>query len=77
MPWSFVTCLYTFTDIVTCNFSPTELDALVFGHVFTLLTTSLPEGRFAEIIQKFPNLTSFCQRIEEKFFRPKVPAVKS
>ena len=55
--------------IATCCFSPTELDALVFGHVFTLLTTSLPEGRFAEIVQKFPNLTSFCQRIDEKYFK--------
>lgn len=52
-----------------CDFSPTELDAMVFGHVFTLLTTSLPEGRFAEIIQKFPNLTNFCKRIDDRYFK--------
>ncbi|KAK7092809.1 metaxin-2-like isoform X2 [Littorina saxatilis] len=49
--------------------NPTELDALVFGHLYTLLTTSLPEGPFAEIVQKFPNLAAFCKRIDEKFFK--------
>ncbi|KAK7477013.1 hypothetical protein BaRGS_00026268 [Batillaria attramentaria] len=48
---------------------PTELDALVFGHLFTLLTTSLPEGHFAEIIQQFSNLTAFCKRIDEQYFK--------
>lgn len=48
---------------------PTELDALVFGHLFTLLTTSLPEGHFAEIIQQFSNLTAFCKRVDERYFK--------
>lgn len=50
-------------------FRATELDALVFGHLFTLLTTSLPEGNFAEVIQQFTNLTEFCMRIDEKYFK--------
>lgn len=49
-------------------FSPTELDALVFGHLFTMLTTSLPVGRFADIIKQFENLTDFCSRIDLKYF---------
>ena len=54
---------------VLCGGSPTELDAMVFGHLFTLLTTSLPEGHFAEIVQQFPNLTAFCRKIDEKYFK--------
>ncbi|XP_041371653.1 metaxin-2-like isoform X2 [Gigantopelta aegis] len=48
---------------------PTEVDALVFGHLYTLLTTYLPERRFAEIIEEFKNLTAFVQRIDNKFFK--------
>lgn len=33
---------------------PTELDALVFGHLFTLLTTPLPDsGRIVAIIKQY------------------------
>ena len=31
---------------------PTELDALVFGHVFSILTTPLPENRLKVILKK-------------------------
>ena len=31
---------------------PTELDALVFGHVFSILTTPLPENRLKVILEK-------------------------
>lgn len=51
--------------------NPAELDAMVFGHLFTILTTSLPEGHFAEIIQQFPNLTTFCKSIDQKYFQVK------
>ncbi|XP_067685748.1 metaxin-2-like [Haliotis asinina] len=48
---------------------PTELDAQVFGHLFTILTTALPVRRFAEVIEEYKNLTAFCQRIDEKVFK--------
>ncbi|KAL8603288.1 hypothetical protein ACOMHN_017403 [Nucella lapillus] len=51
--------------------NPTELDAMVFGHLFTVLTTTLPEGQFAEIVQQFPNLTTFCQKIDDRYFKEK------
>ncbi|XP_077996842.1 metaxin-2-like isoform X2 [Glandiceps talaboti] len=51
---------------------PTELDALVFGHVYTLLTTQLKNKRFAEIIEKYNNLITFCQRIDKDYFEEKV-----
>ncbi|XP_062606994.1 metaxin-2-like isoform X2 [Saccostrea cucullata] len=50
--------------------SPTELDALVFGHLFSLLTTPLPVD-IAEYVNEFENLTNFCQRIEDKYFKEK------
>ncbi|XP_064083343.1 metaxin-2-like [Macrobrachium nipponense] len=47
---------------------PTELDALVFGHLFTLLTTPLPDNRLATIVRSFANLVKLCQVIERDFF---------
>ncbi|XP_076825102.1 metaxin-2-like isoform X2 [Clavelina lepadiformis] len=47
---------------------PTELDALVFGHLYTLLTTKLPDNRMAETVQSFQNLVSFCKNIEKQYF---------
>ncbi|XP_022336981.2 metaxin-2-like [Crassostrea virginica] len=51
--------------------SPTELDALVFGHLFALLTIQLPAVDIAGDIKEFVNLTEFCQRIEAKYFKEK------
>lgn len=48
---------------------PTELDALVFGHLFTLLTTDLPNNEFARIIERFTNLKNFCERVDKKYFK--------
>ncbi|KAL1285441.1 Metaxin-2 [Trichinella pseudospiralis] len=39
--------------------SPTEIDALIFGHLYTLLTTSLPNVAVGGILKKFPNLLEF------------------
>jgi len=50
------------------NDRPTELDALVFGHLFTILTTELPQVDLAGIVKKQQNLVNFCQRIEKDFF---------
>lgn len=48
---------------------PTELDALVFGHIFTLLTTELPRNEFALIIRKYQNLVDFCTRVDDSYYK--------
>jgi metaxin len=49
--------------------SPTELDALVFGYLFTMLTHPLHNhSQFANLIKHHPNLTKFCRRIDQGFF---------
>uniref|UniRef100_H3C223 Metaxin 2 n=1 Tax=Tetraodon nigroviridis TaxID=99883 RepID=H3C223_TETNG len=50
---------------------PTELDALVFGHLFTILTTRLTSTELAERIKSHSNLLSFCRRIEQTYFEDK------
>lgn len=47
---------------------PTELDALVFAHVFTILTTPLPSNRFASTVRGYSNLIDHCKIIEHKYF---------
>ncbi|KAM3863164.1 metaxin-2 [Diretmus argenteus] len=53
------------------NKQPTELDALVFGHLFTILTTRLTSTELAERIKSYSNLLSFCRRIEQTYFEDK------
>lgn len=48
---------------------PTELDAFVFGHLYTIVTTSLPSDRLVEVIEKFKNLTDLCRRIHKEYFK--------
>lgn len=49
--------------------SPTELDALVFGHIFTILTTPLPNNSLQQLIKdNFSTLVDLCFRIEKEFF---------
>ncbi|KAH7731652.1 metaxin 2 [Aphelenchoides avenae] len=47
---------------------PTELDALAFGHLYTILTTPLPNMRIAEALKKHQNLIAFCTRIDNELF---------
>ncbi|KAJ8965385.1 hypothetical protein NQ317_006459 [Molorchus minor] len=49
--------------------SPTELDALVFGHLFTILTTPLPKSDLANIVRSYPQLINLVQRIEKEYFK--------
>ncbi|XP_059619699.1 metaxin-2 [Phlebotomus argentipes] len=51
--------------------NPIELDAAVFGHLFTILTTPLPNEQLAETIRQYPGLVKFCQRVEAKYFKSK------
>ncbi|XP_006000662.2 metaxin-2 [Latimeria chalumnae] len=48
---------------------PTELDALVFGHLFTILTTQLTNDELCGKVKKHGNLTTFCTRIEQQYFQ--------
>lgn len=48
---------------------PTELDALVFGHLFSIFTITLPNNILAVTINQFKNLTKFCKTIDEKYFK--------
>ncbi|KAL1512515.1 hypothetical protein ABEB36_002097 [Hypothenemus hampei] len=47
---------------------PTELDALVFGHLFTILTTPLPRNDLANIVRNYPSLINLVKRVETKYF---------
>ena len=49
-------------------YRPTELDALVFGHLFTLLTTPLPDPKIVSIIKQHKNLVELCQAIDREYF---------
>jgi len=54
------------TELLYCR--PTELDALVFGHLFTILTTPLPNNRFASIVRGYSNLIELCRLVEREYF---------
>ncbi|KAL3070127.1 hypothetical protein niasHT_039101 [Heterodera trifolii] len=47
---------------------PTELDALAFGHLYTLLTTEMPNKAIVETLSKYPNLIAFCKTIDKEYF---------
>lgn len=49
--------------------TPTELDALVFGHLFTILTTPLPKSDLANIVRNYPLLINLVQKIEKDYFK--------
>ncbi|XP_058825489.1 metaxin-2-like [Topomyia yanbarensis] len=56
--------------------NPTELDALVFGHLFSIFTLRLPNDVLAVTINKYRNLTQFCENIEAKFYKKEKVSVK-
>lgn len=48
---------------------PTELDALVFGHLYVVSTTEMGDNYLAKIVTSFDNLTDFCKRIDKQYFQ--------
>ncbi|XP_078699330.1 uncharacterized protein LOC144926441 [Branchiostoma floridae x Branchiostoma belcheri] len=50
---------------------PTELDALVFGHLHSLLTPDLSHPRLQQAVQQHDNLAAFCHRVARKYFSHK------
>ncbi|XP_015439129.1 PREDICTED: metaxin-2-like [Dufourea novaeangliae] len=50
--------------------TPNELDALVFGHIFIIITTHLPpDNVLASIVKKYTLLVNLCNRIETRYFK--------
>lgn len=67
-------CLQALSDRLAKNTyffgeKPTELDALVFGHLYNLITVRLPDSKLTGCIQNYRNLVDLCTRIEGKFYR--------
>eukprot|EP00058_Branchiostoma_floridae_P027106 XP_002612597.1 hypothetical protein BRAFLDRAFT_280403 [Branchiostoma floridae] len=50
---------------------PTELDALVFGHLHSLLTPDLSHPRLQQAVRQHDNLAAFCHRVATKYFSHK------
>lgn len=48
---------------------PTELDAALFGHLFAILTTPLPNKALVNVVQNYGNLLKYCQRIDAEYFK--------
>jgi len=49
--------------------SPTELDALVFGYLFAILTIPLPNhSQLGNMVRQQRRLNDYCQRMEAKYF---------
>lgn len=47
---------------------PCELDAIVFGHMFAILTTTLSNTTLAATVRKYNNLVAFCKYIERTYY---------
>ena len=51
------------------HFRPTELDALVFGHLHSVLTRYLLDNSLSSIVRPNKNLDNFVVRILREFFQ--------
>ncbi|XP_014669258.1 PREDICTED: metaxin-2-like [Priapulus caudatus] len=51
-----------------CGETPTELDALAYAHLHTMLTVKFSDDRLAEAVKQHENLVKFVERITETFF---------
>ncbi|XP_069692545.1 metaxin-2-like isoform X2 [Periplaneta americana] len=47
---------------------PTELDALLFGHLFAILTVPVVENKIAAIVREHRGLVELVKRIDSTFF---------
>ncbi|KZC05648.1 Metaxin-2 [Dufourea novaeangliae] len=57
-------------DSYEFKLTPNELDALVFGHIFIIITTHLPpDNVLASIVKKYTLLVNLCNRIETRYFK--------
>lgn len=51
---------------------PTQLDALLFGHMGAVLGTKLPQVHLAHTMREFPRLVDICRRIDAEYFEGKL-----
>lgn len=51
---------------------PCQLDALAFGHLYSILTTNLPNMALAQTVKKFQRLVEFCQMIDDQYFQQRL-----
>jgi len=50
--------------------APTELDALVFGYLFTMITHPLhSHNQLSNLVKQHATLTKFCVKFESEFFK--------
>jgi len=72
MLWCLDICIQLLAMIVCVymcvHCSPTELDAVVFGYLYTILTTELTSTRLVDILPKYKNLNDFCLRLHDLYF---------
>lgn len=45
------------------------MDAVLFGHLYAILTTHLPNTGLHVVVKKYSLLLKYCQRIESQFFK--------
>ncbi|XP_037655477.1 metaxin-2-like [Choloepus didactylus] len=55
------------TQLYFFNKQPSKLDALVLGHLYTILTTQLTNGELSEKGKNYSNLLAFCRIIEQHY----------
>ncbi|XP_037725767.1 metaxin-2 [Drosophila subpulchrella] len=55
-----------------CGSRLCALDALVFGHVATILTTALPNMELAEVLTAYPCLLAHCWHIDQLVYGGKI-----
>ncbi|KAH8396455.1 hypothetical protein KR222_010428, partial [Zaprionus bogoriensis] len=55
---------------------PSQLDALIFGHVAAILKTQLPQVQLDEMVLQFPRILELCQRIDDEYYEGKQLAGK-
>ncbi|CAJ0937412.1 unnamed protein product, partial [Mesorhabditis belari] len=61
------------SQLGSCEFlmgdKPTEADALLFGHLYSIMTTQLPCHDLQNLLKKYNNLLDFTTRVEREFFK--------
>lgn len=61
--------LFNIYKLQSYSISPTEVDALVYGHIHSLTSPSFPSNQeVAAIIRQFPRLIEHMFRIEHRYF---------
>ena len=48
---------------------PTPLDALVYGHLYTIITTPLQDTRLASIVNGYSNLVKLTNHVDAEYFK--------